>query len=276
MGRTYKDTYIPTIEDFHRKIYKIRGEIFRLDILDMSGNDPFPAMKNLNIMIGDIFIVVFSLDDIDSFVKMKNTCEQIVEIKKLKHHTKINVPILIIGNKLDLLYENRIKSRCFNSVDFDKFISTLKNIYYHETSCKFTIGLEKAFEDIFYQSFLPIEMVPSKHRRISFNLDLTKPLFDNDFDLNKMPTINSIDDISPRSSFKQYARKSIRKMTFKKNSSEPCGTVWLNARRPSIRAELNLLQIKQSLKINLPKKNKNDQNNNNLLTSFLSLFLCKK
>jgi small GTP-binding protein len=52
LGKTYRDSYIPTIEDFHRKIYKIRGEIYRLDILDTSGNDPFPAMKNLNIMIG--------------------------------------------------------------------------------------------------------------------------------------------------------------------------------------------------------------------------------
>lgn len=52
LGKDIKDSYIPTIEDFHRKIYKIRGEMFRLDILDTSGNDPFPAMKKLNIMTG--------------------------------------------------------------------------------------------------------------------------------------------------------------------------------------------------------------------------------
>lgn len=52
LGKQIKDSYIPTIEDFHRKIYKIRGEIYRLDILDTSGNDPFPAMKKLNIMTG--------------------------------------------------------------------------------------------------------------------------------------------------------------------------------------------------------------------------------
>ena len=34
-------------------MFKIRGEIFRLDILDTSGNDPFPAIKKLNIMTGN-------------------------------------------------------------------------------------------------------------------------------------------------------------------------------------------------------------------------------
>ena len=73
----FDDSYIPTIESFHKKIFKIRGEIFRLDILgkltssnksadlyskiltliliqklDTSGNDPFPAIKKLNIMTG--------------------------------------------------------------------------------------------------------------------------------------------------------------------------------------------------------------------------------
>jgi small GTP-binding protein len=141
-GKSYRDNYIPTIEDFHRKIYKIRGEIYRLDILDMSGNDPFPAMKNLNIMLGDLFIVVFSIDDIDSYTQMKKICEQIIEIKKLKQNSKVNSPILVVGNKLDLLYDNRIKSRCFNSVDFEKFLSTFKSTFYHETSCKNSIGTE--------------------------------------------------------------------------------------------------------------------------------------
>ena len=52
LGEEFQEGYIPTIEDFHRKIFKIKGEIYRLDILDTSGNDPFPAMKKLNIMLG--------------------------------------------------------------------------------------------------------------------------------------------------------------------------------------------------------------------------------
>ena len=45
-------TYTPTIEAFHRKIYKIRSEYYKLDILDTAGTDPFPAMRRLNILAG--------------------------------------------------------------------------------------------------------------------------------------------------------------------------------------------------------------------------------
>ena len=52
LSNKYDDTYTPTIEDFHRKVYKIRGETYRLDILDCSGNDPFPAMRRLSLLTG--------------------------------------------------------------------------------------------------------------------------------------------------------------------------------------------------------------------------------
>lgn len=49
----YDDKYTPTIEDFHRKIYRIKGEAYRLDILDTSGNHPFPAMRRLSLLTGE-------------------------------------------------------------------------------------------------------------------------------------------------------------------------------------------------------------------------------
>lgn len=52
LGSKFNDAYTPTIEDFHRKFYRIRGETYRLDILDTSGNDPFPAMRRLSLLTG--------------------------------------------------------------------------------------------------------------------------------------------------------------------------------------------------------------------------------
>ena len=49
----FDDQYTPTIEDFHRKIYKIKGHVYQLDILDTSGNNPFPAIKKLSILTGE-------------------------------------------------------------------------------------------------------------------------------------------------------------------------------------------------------------------------------
>jgi small GTP-binding protein len=52
LNNKFDENYTPTIEDFHRKIYRIRGEAYRLDLLDTSGNNPFPAMKRLLLLTG--------------------------------------------------------------------------------------------------------------------------------------------------------------------------------------------------------------------------------
>lgn len=56
----FEDQYTPTIEDFHRKLYSIRGEVYQLDILDTSGNHPFPAMRRLSILTGETRVCVFA------------------------------------------------------------------------------------------------------------------------------------------------------------------------------------------------------------------------
>lgn len=54
LNNKYDDKYTPTIEDFHRKLYRIRGEVYQLDILDTSGNHPFPAMRRLSFLTGEL------------------------------------------------------------------------------------------------------------------------------------------------------------------------------------------------------------------------------
>lgn len=54
LGGKFDDCYTPTIEDFHRKLYRIRGEVYQLDILDTSGINPFPAMRRLSFLTGKV------------------------------------------------------------------------------------------------------------------------------------------------------------------------------------------------------------------------------
>jgi dexamethasone-induced Ras-related protein 1 len=54
LNKKVDDQYTPTIEDFHRKLYSIRGDAYQLDILDTSGNHPFPAMRRLSILTGKL------------------------------------------------------------------------------------------------------------------------------------------------------------------------------------------------------------------------------
>jgi len=70
---TFDDNYTPTIEDFHRKIYKIRGESYRLDLLDTSGNHPFPAMRRLSLLTGELTYLKFGRNEIMNFKKPSKT-----------------------------------------------------------------------------------------------------------------------------------------------------------------------------------------------------------
>lgn len=53
LGNRFEEAYTPTIEEFHRKLYRIRNEVFQLDILDTSGYHPFPAMRRLSFLTGE-------------------------------------------------------------------------------------------------------------------------------------------------------------------------------------------------------------------------------
>ena len=48
----FEAQYKPTIEEFYRKVYRIKGETYRLDILDTSGFQPFPAMRRISLATG--------------------------------------------------------------------------------------------------------------------------------------------------------------------------------------------------------------------------------
>ncbi|XP_005870279.1 PREDICTED: dexamethasone-induced Ras-related protein 1, partial [Myotis brandtii] len=98
----FEDAYTPTVEDFHRKFYAIRGELYQLDILDTSGHHPFPATRRLSILTGDVFILVFSLDNRESFEEAQRLKQQILDTKSClrnKPKGRADVPLVLCGNK---------------------------------------------------------------------------------------------------------------------------------------------------------------------------------
>lgn len=52
LGDGFEEHYEPTTEDFHSKLYHIRGERYQLDILDASKERDFPAKRRLSILTG--------------------------------------------------------------------------------------------------------------------------------------------------------------------------------------------------------------------------------
>ncbi|KAL0993456.1 hypothetical protein UPYG_G00108160 [Umbra pygmaea] len=208
-----EEQYTPTIEDFHRKFYSIRGDVYQLDILDTSGNHPFPAIRRLSILTGDVFILVFSLDNRDSFQEVQRLKRQIYETKScLKNKTKenVDVPIVICGNKCD-----RELSREIQNEEIEQLVSGDEQCAYYEISAKWNTNVDQMFQTLFTMAKLPNEMSPDSHRKVS--LQYCEVLHNS-------------------------RRKSFRNKKFKDN--EALGVVAPFARRPSLHSDLMYIKEK--------------------------------
>ncbi|XP_062567463.1 GTP-binding protein Rhes-like [Saccostrea cucullata] len=216
LNNKFDDSYTPTIEDFHRKIYRIKGEAYRLDILDTSGNHPFPAMRRLSIITGDLFLLVYSIDNRESFEEVERLCQQIQECKTQcrnregERRQRGAIPVVVVGNKCD-----KEKSRVIDPAEPLHLTEIYENCMFIETSAKKNINIEESFTRLFDMGNLPLEMSPSLHRKVH-------PFY-----------------VSGSTS--QTGRKG---MSIRRKMSDACGTIAPNVRRPSIRTDLMVAQMR--------------------------------
>ncbi|XP_022070751.2 GTP-binding protein Rhes [Acanthochromis polyacanthus] len=219
LGKEFQEQYEPTIEDFHRKLFHIRGETYQIDLLDAAAEKDFPAKRRLSILTGDIFLLVFSLDDRDS---LNEACELLREIKaakakllKSKHPAK--VPAVICGNKSDLDAQRVVRRSEVGTI-------LGEDLPYFETSAKNGTGLESVFRALASLGGLPDETSPSRHQIIS------------------IPTYQSL-------CVRQRGRRGSRTPEL----GAPCAAVDPLARRPSFSSDLRLV-LGSSTKHNKPEK----------------------
>ncbi|KAG6803818.1 dexamethasone-induced Ras-related protein 1 isoform X1 [Apis mellifera caucasica] len=224
LSNKFEESYTPTIEDFHRKLYRIKGEVHQLDLLDTSGNHPFPAMRRLSFLTGDLFVVVFSLDCRESFEEAIRLRESILETKvsatqsatksRSKSHFNLKVPMVIVGNKCDkdtkIVTVEEAEEYCNSQDDCCVFV---------EASAKRNYHVEELFYQLFVVAGLPLEMAPNHHRKVPLTFG--------------SPTM------LPPSQPRHKATLSI-----KRRLSDACGVVAPNVRRPSIRTDLMIMRTK--------------------------------
>ncbi|KAG7239990.1 hypothetical protein INR49_028100, partial [Caranx melampygus] len=220
LGKEFEENYEPTTEDFHRKLFHIGGEAYQVDLLDASTERDFPAKRRLSILTGDIFLLVFSLDDKDS---LREVCELLNEIKDakaklLKLKNPASVPVVACGNKADLGAQ-RVVSRSEAAEILGEGVSIF------ETSAKDGTGLESMFRALASVGGLPDETSPSRHQIVS------------------IPTYQSL-------CIGQQGSRGSRKHGL---IGAPCAAVEPLARRPSFSSDLQLV-LGSSTKHNKPEK----------------------
>ncbi|XP_078531756.1 GTP-binding protein Di-Ras2 [Lissotriton helveticus] len=149
---TFRESYIPTIEDTYRQVISCDKSICTLQITDTTGSHQFPAMQRLSISKGHAFILVYSVTSRQSLEELKPIYEQIVQIKGDVE----SIPIMLVGNKND---ENQ--NRELESSEGEAMAKKWKCAFM-ETSAKMNHNVKELFQEL-----LNLE----KRRTVSLQID---------------------------------------------------------------------------------------------------------
>ncbi|KAH3673305.1 hypothetical protein WICMUC_003765 [Wickerhamomyces mucosus] len=137
----YIDSYDPTIEDSYRKQIEVDGRACDLEILDTAGVAQFTAMRELYIKSGKGFLLVYSVTDESSLQELLALRDQVLRIKDSD-----NVPMVLIGNKCDLIDE-----RILNPQDGIKISENWGRVPFYETSAMHKTNVDESFIDVVRQ-----------------------------------------------------------------------------------------------------------------------------
>ena len=87
----------PTVEDsYTTQIRTFTGEERQFKILDTAGEDDFQKMIDEWIKVADGFLLVYAINDKESFEALKS------KVNKIKKNKKDKAPVVVVGNKCDL------------------------------------------------------------------------------------------------------------------------------------------------------------------------------
>ncbi|KAI6175299.1 GTPase HRas-like protein [Aphelenchoides bicaudatus] len=132
----FVNNYDPTLEDSYRKQTVIDGKVCILDILDTAGQEEYAAMHDHYAHNGDGFILVFALNDAQSFHNISRYREKICRAKDSP-----DVPIVLVGNKSDLPHR-AVRQDAINS------LASVLNLPYIESSAKTRQGIDQIFNEV--------------------------------------------------------------------------------------------------------------------------------
>ena len=141
INNKFPDEHDTTIEDSYQIPAKIDDIQCSLEILDTAGQDDYQTMLDTWINTSDGFILVYSIDNRESFESMKIRYERIL---KLKGDQKAS--IIVVGNKCDLVDERKVTKEegenfcSSNKITFME-VSALKVINVRETFLTVARGL---------------------------------------------------------------------------------------------------------------------------------------
>ena len=138
----YQVEHDRTIEEQYSKYLKIKDEDCMLEITDTGGLDEYLSSLDIWINNSDGFLLVYSINDKDSFDGIKMRYENILKYKKSKKFCA-----LVVGIKTDLENGEEKEERIVNKEEVDKFCEE-NNLECIEVSAKNNDNINKIFQQL--------------------------------------------------------------------------------------------------------------------------------
>ena len=123
-----------TIEEQFSKTLILENINCKLDILDTAGQDDYQSMIDTWINSVDGYILVYSIDNYESFEAIKVRYDRIIKNKKNK-----NFSIIVVGNKCDLTNNRKVTTE-----EAENYCKEL-NVNFLECSALENINVKETF-----------------------------------------------------------------------------------------------------------------------------------
>ncbi|XP_066298629.1 GTP-binding protein Di-Ras2-like isoform X1 [Branchiostoma lanceolatum] len=135
---TFRENYIPTIEDTYRQVISCDKNVCTLQITDTTGSHQFPAMQRLSITKGHAFVLVYSITSRQSLEELKPIYDQIKDIKC----NMDSIPVMLVGNKCDEVPHREI------SMQEGGELAKKWTVAHMETSAKTNHNVKELFQEL--------------------------------------------------------------------------------------------------------------------------------
>lgn len=136
----FVEDYDPTIEDSYRKQIAVDHQPLVLDIMDTAGQEEFNMLEDQWIQIGEGFLLIFDVMDPSSVDEVVMKYKKIIRQKEMN-----NVPVVLVGNKMDMLIEQNLKTS--PAIKQAKACAKKWGCHYMEASAKTNMNVTQCFEE---------------------------------------------------------------------------------------------------------------------------------
>jgi len=136
----FVDSYDPTIENTFNKTLKLKGQEYILKLVDTAGQDEYSLLSSSYSMDIHGYVLVYSINSQKSFEVVRIIYEKLLDMTG-----KVNVPIVLVGNKTDLHMERVV------SYEEGKQVAESWKAAFLEASAKQNQSVQEIFHTILMQ-----------------------------------------------------------------------------------------------------------------------------